>query len=308
MPQRTNRRMAGRLLALGNLFMFAASNQPDVFFPHYTHGCGSAGCAAWSDILGACKMFADPVPVKFSQTCAIPGRAVGDSPDSSLFRPEARFDDPAASGPFCFCKTADDAAEKSKPSLTAVNCLPQLFVPEQINLQYGAPDTVVAAFVTYERSPPTEASMATLVEAGAASASADASAGASAAAQQLTGVSHWLDFTPPGVVNHTPNTTWPARNYTMHFVKFTGLKPSTHYTYQVKSGAAEGVWSNSFTFRTARPAPETAIAMYGDMAITHYNAVSNLLADCTSGRIDIFAHMGDHAYDMGWSDGRHGDA
>ena len=73
------------------------------------------------------------------------------------------------------------------------------------------------------------------------------------------------------------------------------LKPSTRYTYRVKSGDHEGVWSPSFTFRTARPAPDTAIAMYGDMAVTHYNAVSNLLADCTSGRIDIFAHMGDHA-------------
>ena len=31
---------------------------------------------------------------------------------------------------------------------------------------------------------------------------------------------------------------------------------------------------------------------YGDMAITRYNAISNLLDDCKSGRIDTFAHMG----------------
>jgi hypothetical protein len=28
------------------------------------------------------------------------------------------------------------------------NCLPKLFIPEQINLQYGAADTIVAGFVT----------------------------------------------------------------------------------------------------------------------------------------------------------------
>ena len=39
--------------------------------------------------------------------------------------------------------------------------------------------------------------------------------------------------------------------------------------------------------------------MYGDLAITRYNAVSNLLEDCTSGRIDVFAHMGDHCYNLG---------
>ena len=50
MPQRTNRRMAGRLLALGNLFMFAASNQPDVFFPHYTQTGYAPGVATWTAI------------------------------------------------------------------------------------------------------------------------------------------------------------------------------------------------------------------------------------------------------------------
>ena len=51
--------------------------------------------------------------------------------------------------------------------------------------------------------------------------------------------------------------------------------------FQVKSGAADAVWSDSFTFRSARAAPDTAFAMYGDLAVTRYNAVGNLLADCT---------------------------
>ena len=138
-----------------------------------------------------------------------------------------------------------------------VNCLPQLFIPEQINLQYGAADTIVAGFVTYERAPPDQGAMATLVEAGAGSPAA-APAGQQ---QQLSGVSHWLDFTPPGSSSHTHNISWAPRNYTMHFVKFAGLKPRTNYTYKVRSGAAEGVWSDEFTFRTPHQAPETAIAM-----------------------------------------------
>ena len=41
--------------------------------------------------------------------------------------------------------------------------------------------------------------------------------------KQLTGITHWY------VVGD--------RNYSMHFIKFDGLKPATHYTYKVKSGA-----------------------------------------------------------------------
>ena len=76
----------------------------------------------------------------------------------------------------------------------------------------------------------------------------------------------------------------------------------------VQSGSKAGVWSAAFTFRSVRAAPDTRLAMYGDMAITQFNAVSNLLADCLSGRVDVFAHMGDHCYDLGQADDRRGDA
>ena len=236
--------MAQHLAPLALLLapLLASANQPDVFFPHYEHGCGAAGCAVWAQIPGADKMFAArSVPKDAGSSCAIPGRVTG----SATGPPST-----AASGPFCYCKDA--------VNLTAVYCAPHLYIPEQINLQYGSPDTVVAAFVTFELAPPNQAPQATLVEAGSA-----------AAPQALSGVSHWLDFTPPG---DKPNTTAANRNYTMSFVKFANLKPATHYIYKVRSGAAEGVWSEEFTFRTARAAPETAIGMFGDMAITAFNA------------------------------------
>ena len=86
------------------------------------------------------------------------------------------------------------------------------------------------------------------------------------------------------------------RNYSMHFIKFDGLKPATHYTYKVKSGAQGAQWSDEYTFRSMRPYPETRIAMYGDMGVSEYNNMANLLKDCQSGKIDLFAHMGDHCY------------
>ena len=39
-----------------------------------------------------------------------------------------------------------------------------------------------------------------------------------------------------------PGASQSGRNYSMHFVKFSGLKPATSYSYKVKSGAAGAVW------------------------------------------------------------------
>lgn len=44
------------------------------------------------------------------------------------------------------------------------------------------------------------------------------------------------------------------------------------------------------------------------MGFSKYNNVDNLLKDCQSGAIDVFGHMGDHAYDLGMENDRKGDA
>ena len=36
----------------------------------------------------------------------------------------------------------------------------------------------------------------------------------------------------------------------MHFVRLGPLKPRTTYTYQVKGGGTDAVWSDTFTFRS----------------------------------------------------------
>jgi hypothetical protein len=257
------------------LCALASANQIDVMFPHYSPPaeCGSAGCRAWDSADD--KLFFDKAPS--GSVCAIPGAVV----DKATGPPET-----ASAGPFCYCQDTGKAGY----------CMPQLGIPEQINLQYAAQDTVVAAFVTYEAAPPTKMAVATLSEQGGLS------------EQHLTGVSHWVAFDaviPPPKGSGKP---MGERNWTMHFVKLPGLKPATNYTYRVKSGSEGGGWSAAFTFRSVRAAPDTRLAMYGDMAVTRYNAVSNLLADCLSGRVDVFAHMGDHCYDLGQADDRRGDA
>lgn len=78
--------------------------------------------------------------------------------------------------------------------------------------------------------------------------------------------------------------------------------------YKVKSGAPGAKWSDEFTFRSIRATPDTKLAMYGDMGVSPYNNMQNMLTDCQSGKIDLFAHMGDHCYNLNMEDDRKGDA
>ena len=73
----------------------------------------------------------------------------------------------------------------------------------------------------------------------------------------------------------------------MHFVRLGPLKPRTKYFYAVKGGTSG--WSATASFRSAYTAADggtTRVGIFGDMAITQFNAVGNLAADCSSGVID----------------------
>eukprot|EP01047_Picozoa_sp_COSAG01_P081071 COSAG01_NODE_16017_length_1278_cov_1.408821_2_plen_280_part_00 len=222
------------------------SNQLDVFFGTYAPPAECVnGCARWAGLLAdgvnvsaaaAGGFWKDGrVPSEAANMCAMPGAVVNKAGGPA---------ETASAGPFCFCKHPAPGAER------AAYCLPKLGIPEQINLQYAAQDTLVAAFVTYEVAPPTEMAVAVLTEHGGSSSE-----------QQLTGVSHWVAF--DAVIPAPKGTGKPMgeRNWTMHFVKLAGLKPATNYTYRVKSGSKDGIWSPSFTFRSARAAPDTRLAM-----------------------------------------------
>ena len=106
----------------------------------------------------------------------------------------------------------------------------------------------------------------------------------------------------------THHYTPPKRDYLLHYVKFEALTPRTTYYYRVKSGSADCAMSKNFSFRSGYRTGETRLGTYGDMGHSHHNNMQNLLDDCTSGKIDGIVHMGDHAYDLGFSGDRRGDA
>lgn len=122
----------------------------------------------------------------------------------------------------------------------------------------------------------------------------------------VEGITHWYQESTTS--KDGPHT---GRNFSMHFVKLGPLKPRTKYSYQVQGGSKDAVWSTVTTFRSAYTAAdggETRVAIFGDMAVTRYNAVGNLEADCKTGVIDAIWMMGDHAYDLGQVDDHRGDA
>eukprot|EP01043_Picozoa_sp_COSAG02_P045689 COSAG02_NODE_4205_length_5628_cov_3.597938_4_plen_523_part_00 len=255
------------------------ANQPDVLFPHYLPPAECVhGCAKW--------LAAPPQGEKWNaaaagSTCAIPGEVTGSESADKVAN--------AWGGPFCYC---DDGTGKA--TNTTGYCRSPLSVPEQINLQLANEDTVVVSFVTYELAKPTRPPEVLYTANGGPP-------------KTETGVTHWYVESTATTVSG-PHT---GRNFSMHFVKLGPLAPRTRYSYQVRGGSDGAVYSLPATFRsvyTAADGGETRVAIFGDMAITQFNAVSNLAADCATGRIDAIWMMGDHAYNLGQVDDRRGDA
>ena len=161
-------------------------------------------------------------------------------------------------GPWCFCRDPGHGAENSSQY-----CTPALDTPEQINLQYASPTTVVVGFVTYElnRSATTAPPRASLMQQNPAS-----HPGTNIT---IYGVTH--RYAPPGR-NSTSGYDKAKLNtlpYMMHYVALT-VEPGSKYRYQVRSGGINTIWSAEYAFRapgglgengsTAAGAPTTRIA------------------------------------------------
>lgn len=247
----------------------ALADMYNVVMPEYLPPTGCTSCDDWSKHTDKPIWGKAGPPPGVGNSCAMPAELVG----ASKTDPKSSY-----SGPWCYC-TKSGRGLLGGDAPDAGLCLPPKATPEQINLQLAEPSTVVVSFVTYEDAfDPSIPPVATLN------------------GTTLTGVSHlYLD-----VPNH--------RNYTMHFVRFADLMPRAQYTYKVKSGTASGAWSPSFSFRAPYASGTSRVAIYGDMGNTLHNNMANLRDDCASGVIDAVVHMGDHAYDLGYAQDRHGDA
>ena len=299
---------------MGLALLAARSNMYDVVFPDYAPPAEcTLGCLPWT-AAGAAATGTNVTQLEvdawwFNATeqraagsaCAIPGAntgyagAKGPAALGAAAAPPSAADVATAfAGPFCVCAPTATSAGGVRAF-----CTPPLHTPEQINLQLASHDVVVAAFVSYHNAPPP----------------------AAAAPQAELGLSPGaLTTTLAGVAHHyreplAPSASETGRNYTMSFVRFGGLAPRTRYYYRVKGPAAADRWSALRSFRSAysgaadgAAGAETRIAIFGDVAVARYNNFANLEADCATGRVDAIVVMGDHAYDLGGTDDRRGDA
>ena len=267
-----------------SLTLLALSDTYDTQFPHYAPGCAH-GCASWASAASTNYSQATidgyfigghAAATAAGTDCAMPGAQTGNhecdcgEKDGDLYMVDSY------AGPWCFCAGSD-----AKPDGTTAYCTPARSHAEQINVQLADATTVVVSFVTYE-DVPSDPPIGML--------------GLSAAA---------LNTTVKGITHHYKP---PGRDYLLHYIKFGNLKPRTNYFYKVKSGSAACNYSETFSFRSGYTSGETRLATYGDMGHSHHNNMQNLLDDCRSGKVDAIVHMGDHAYDMGFSGDRRGDA
>jgi hypothetical protein len=105
----------------------------------------------------------------------------------------------------------------------------------------------------------------------------------------------------------------------MHFVKLAGpdhasspaavdIWPREEYEYRVSACTNGCAWSSVARFRSLYSEGETRLAMFGDLGAYAWSNMGNLKNDAESRLIDAIVHLGDHAYNMGGDDERHGDA
>ena len=279
------------LLATGILMpAFCAGNVYDHLMPNYiadTSVCPH-GCAQWASATSNATeqaeidaMWAAGVPPAGAKNiCAMPaasaGRDLGDGDYNDIIVN-------SFAGPWCYCKGVGPQYCKLNPK--------KANVPQQINLQLAKQDVVVVSFVTHEESSQGNFSKPIAeiqpVEGGAP-------------VKRLPGISHFY-----GALAKAEH-----QDYTLHFIKLSGLESGKSYRYRVRSGSFLAPFSEWFTFRATSYAKQkpTRLAIYGDMGHSHHNPMENLGIDCQLQEIDFIVHMGDHAYDLGHANDKRGDA
>eukprot|EP00756_Hemistasia_phaeocysticola_P036841 Hpha_TRINITY_DN16663_c1_g2::TRINITY_DN16663_c1_g2_i1::g.181626::m.181626 len=250
----------------------------DYYMPHYTPGCKSGGCVPWAEAGKVSKNITQAQIEAFfingtaaaGSLCAMPGKQAGTHECDCGEKNAQTYISDSYAGPWCFCSDG-----------TQQYCNAAQHTVEQLNLQLASSDTVVAAFVTYETLPtsPPEAMIGT----------------SESEMSKVEGVSH--EYSPS-----------KDRKYIMNYVTFKGLSPRKTYYYKVKSGSSSCAWTPVYSFRAPYQDGVTRIASYGDMGHSWHNNMGNMKADCEAGRIDAIVHMGDHAYNIGMTDDRRGDA
>jgi hypothetical protein len=189
-------------------------------------------------------------------------------------------------------------ANISAPSYAGAGyCTAKPAVPEQINVQLASDDTVVVAFVTYGDQHDTGSTPYVMyrtgvgqmkkaagvthhyrlpsVAMGTAGSGGDDSDDESDFAGMDASLAHKeartlaairaRDGVYAGIGGPGPAA---GREYQMHFVKLSGLRPRTNYSYTVSSGTPDAVTSDQYTFRAPYSEGTTKVAIFGDMGVS----------------------------------------
>eukprot|EP00040_Diaphanoeca_grandis_P038935 m.257739 g.257739 ORF g.257739 m.257739 type:complete len:608 (-) comp35653_c0_seq1:175-1998(-) len=285
--------MMERILALvAAVTVSVHANMYDVVLPEYTAGC-SSGCVAWANAASFNQTKNQPfIDAMFiggadgaknaGSSCAMPGAHAGDSECDCGQKDNMTYIYDSYAGPWCFCQTAPGLIEP-------LYCTPAMKTPEQINLQLAAPGVIVVGFVTYEAEAVTNPPMAMYGIVGQEQ-------------SQVTGVTH--KYAPPGRDGKVGDKSFDLP-YNMHYIRLQ-VQEHQSYTYKVLGGTSN--WSATFTFRAPAETGITRVATYGDMGHSHYNCMENVLEDAKNRVIDAVVHMGDHCYNLGFTNDRRGDA
>ena len=264
----------------------ASADMIDVVLPRYLppKECIS-GCAAWSSVPAANALWARGAPpAHASNFCAVPAAAV-DEPAPGAAPPTmcggAHLGDLVCNGstssfygPICACAPSPSDAPGALPRFAT--CSAPASYPEQVNLQIAASTVVVASFVTFDRELPATPPAIQVRPSG----------GSAWPTAVVTGVAHRFT-TSHARHSQFCDESMPAsmpclqRNYTMSFVRLSGLVPRQRYEYRVRSGGNHAPWSDTKSFRMLYSDGPTRVAIYGDMGLTLHNNIGNLLADCT---------------------------
>lgn len=263
------------------LFRLSSSNMFDVLFPKYTSRCKN-GCEVWSNVntpsynQSTVNQMWEKGAAYASNFCGMPANTAGNHECDCSEKDQYTFITDSYAGPWCFCKNPEPGENQT------AYCDPPKSVVEQLNLQLAGKGVVVASFVTYNEQLPENPPVAMF-------------------GQDQDN----LNITAKGV---THSYKPPGREYLLHFVKLDNLEDRKRYYYKVKSGSDSCDWSPVYSFRAPYEDGVTRIATYGDMGHSHYNNMQNMIDDCANGGIDAIVHMGDHAYNLGMSNDRRGDA
>ena len=287
----------------------------DVLLPHYLPPAECVhGCAAWSSLPThfATLWAGTGPPPNASNYCAIPAAVVNEpNPNvsasgrcggQSLGYLVCNGSTSSFYGPICACATQVSEGDTTPHFAT---CTAPESYPEQINLQIAASDTIVVSFVTFEVELPSAPPVVQLRPLGVPDWTREISGVAHRYTTSHEENSQFCDKSSPSSIPCL------RRNYTMSFVRLTGLLERRVYEYRVKSGGSTDQWSEVKTFRTLYADGPTRLAVYGDMGNTLHNNMANLKADCHAGAdavVDAIVHLGDHCYDLSMGNDLHGDA